>query len=55
VHFEAGDADEKPRAGEYWLFMVLAEHVADVLAQKAFDALAEFLDAVGFFLSESWL
>lgn len=46
MHFEAGNADEKARAAESFLGVVLADNVADVLAKEALDAFAEFLDAV---------
>ena len=46
MHFEAGHANEKARTAEFFLFVMLAKDVANVLAEKAFDALAEFLDAV---------
>ena len=47
VHLELGDADEEARAGELGLvLLVVAHHVADVLAQEALDALAELLDAI---------
>ena len=44
VHLELGGADEEPRTGEGGLvLLVVADHVADVLAQEALDALAELL------------
>ena len=46
MHFEAGDADEEAGAAEFFLFVMVAKDVADVLAEEAFDAFAEFLDAV---------
>jgi len=46
VHFEAGDANEEARAAEGIVFGVITENVANVLAEKTFDALAEFLDAI---------
>ena len=46
VHLEPGDAHEESRAGELVLELVRAQHVADVLAQEALDALAEFLHAI---------
>jgi len=46
VHFEAGDANEEARTAETFVFGVIAENVADVLAEKTFDALAKFLDAI---------
>jgi hypothetical protein len=50
VHLEAGQADHKARAHEVVFLVVGAQHVANVLAQKALDTLAEFLGAVGVFL-----
>jgi hypothetical protein len=46
MHFEAGGANEKARATEGIVFGVIAENVADVLAEKTFDALAKFLNAI---------
>src|SRR5690348_10589860 len=46
MHFKARGADEKARAAERVLFFVFAKDVADVLAQEALDAFAEFLHAV---------
>ena len=38
--------DEEARADELLVLVVIAQHVADVLAQEALDALPEFLDAI---------
>ena len=47
VHVQLGGAHQEPRAGEGLLvLLVVADHVADVLAQEAFDALAELLGAL---------
>ena len=46
VHLERRAVDEEPRADELVVHVVVAQHVADVLAQEALDALAEFLHAV---------
>ena len=44
VHVELGEPDEEPRPGEGLLvLLVVADHVAGVLAQEALDALAELL------------
>ena len=44
VHLEFGEADEEPRPGVLGLvLLVVADHVAHVLAHEALDALAEFL------------
>src|SRR5262249_34187172 len=52
VHLQRGDADEEARAPEPVRLAVLAQDVADVLAQEALDALAELLDPVGLLLGE---
>src|ERR1700674_4448700 len=41
MHFQPRDPDHEPRTVENALRVVVAQHVADVLAQKALDALAE--------------
>jgi len=46
MHFEAGGTDEKSAAAEGFMFGVIAENVADVLAEETFNALAKFLNAV---------
>ena len=46
MKLEAGHTNKKARPAECFLFVMLANDVANVLAQKAFDAFAEFLDAV---------
>src|SRR5215218_4307698 len=47
VHLQLGVADEHPRAGEAALVvLVVADDVADVLAQEALDALVELLHPV---------
>jgi len=46
MHFEAGGANEEARATEGIVFGVVAQNVADVLAEKTFDAFAKFLDAI---------
>ena len=47
VHLELGVADEQPRAGELVLvLLVIADHVADVLAEEALDAPVELLDPI---------
>ncbi len=45
--------NEKPRADELVVLVVVPQDVAHVLAQEALDALAEFLNAIGIFLSHS--
>src|SRR5438552_2846078 len=47
MHVEARDLDEEARPGERALLVVVvANHVAHVLAQEALDALVELLDAI---------
>src|SRR2546426_6338195 len=46
VHLQAGHADEESRADELVLGRVVAQDVADVLAQEALDALPELLDTL---------
>src|SRR5262249_4463289 len=50
VHLEAGDADKEARSGEAILLIVIAQHVAHVLAQEALDAFAKLLHPVDVFL-----
>src|ERR1035437_4044461 len=50
VHFQRGGIDQKARADEFVVLVVVAQNVADVLTEKTFDALAEFLHAVHVFL-----
>src|SRR5207249_9528844 len=51
VHLERRELDEEagPREGRLVL-LVIADHVADVLAQEALDALVELLDAIDLLL-----
>ena len=46
MHLQRGGVDQEARADELVVHVVVAQDVADVLAQEAFDALAEFLHAV---------
>ena len=46
VHFQGGDVDQETRADELVVHVVVAQDVANVLAQEALDALAELLHAV---------
>ena len=47
MHLEGGEPHEIARPGEAsFVLLVVAHHVADVLAEEAFDALVEFLDAL---------
>jgi hypothetical protein len=46
MHLETGNTNEEARARELFLLVVFAKNVANVLAEKAFDALSKLLDAV---------
>src|SRR5262245_22444071 len=46
MHLQGRDMDEEARAGEGLLLLMIAQHVADVLAEVAFDAFTELLDAI---------
>ena len=46
VHFKRGRMNQEARADEAIVEMMLAKDVTDVLAEKALDALPEFLHAV---------
>src|SRR5215510_4120591 len=50
MHFQSGDAHEKAWAAELFSLRMIAQHVADILAEKAFNAFPEFLDAIDFAL-----
>src|SRR5262249_17921655 len=43
MHLERGGVDQEPRPDELLVQLMLAQHVTDVLTQKALDALAELL------------
>src|SRR5260221_1967448 len=46
MHFERGDVHEKARPGEFIELVMLAQHVAHILAQETLDALADFLHTI---------
>src|SRR5258706_636265 len=46
MHLERGDMNEKTRADEAVELLVIPQNVADILTEKAFDALSEFLNTV---------
>src|SRR5262249_388301 len=46
VHLQRRRVDEEARADELAVLVVVAQHVADVLAQETLDALAELLHAL---------
>src|SRR5438132_8668747 len=54
VHFQRRQADEEARTGKERLVrLVIADHVADVLAKDALDALVELLAAIDVFLEHA--
>src|SRR5437879_677607 len=53
MHFKPSHSDKEARTAELFVFIVLAQNVADVLAKKALNALAEFLHPVNVFLLHS--
>ena len=46
MHFQRGGVNEEARADEFVVLVVVAQDVADVLAEETLDALAEFLHAI---------
>src|ERR1700720_3287506 len=46
MHLQACHADEETWASEFFFFLVVAEHMADVLAQETLYAFAEFLYSI---------
>src|SRR5260370_13384383 len=46
MHLKRSRTDEEARSAKLLLFAVLAQNVADILAEKALNALAKFLHAV---------
>ena len=46
MHLERGRADEEARSAKLFLLVVIAQDVADILAEEALDALAELLHAI---------
>jgi hypothetical protein len=46
MHLQRGGVDQDPRPDELLVLVVVAEHVADVLAEEALDALPELLHPV---------
>src|SRR5437899_12473208 len=53
MHLQRGDVNQKPRPNESLVHLVVAQHMADVLAKKAFDTFAEFLYTIDIFLLNS--
>src|SRR5579872_7001223 len=50
MHFQSRDANEKSRPAKLRLLIVVAQNVANVLAQETLDALPKFLNAIRIFL-----
>jgi len=46
MHLQRGDMNQKSRSDEFVVHLVVAQHVANVLAKKALDAFPELLDAI---------
>ena len=46
MHLQRGGVDEKARPDELVVLVMIAQDVADVLAEEALDALPELLHAV---------
>src|SRR5262245_8036089 len=53
VHLQGGQPDHEARPDEPILARLIPQHVADVLAQEAFDALAELLHAIHILLTHA--
>jgi hypothetical protein len=47
VHLELRGVNEQSRSDELLVQLMVPQHVTDVLAKKAFDALPKFLNAIG--------
>ncbi len=53
MHLQRGRVDQKARPDKAVVQTMIAQDVADILAEKTFDAFAEFLDAVDVLLPAS--
>src|SRR5205085_5693459 len=53
IHFESGHVDQKARADKLVVHAMIAQHVADVLAQKTLNAFAKLLNAIGILLGHA--
>jgi len=53
MHLEGGDVDQKARPINLIVQLMLAQHVANILAKETFDALSKFLDAVDVLLGHA--
>src|SRR5580692_4189796 len=50
MHLQRRGVDEESRTDEFIVHLVIAQNVADILAQETLDAFTEFLNAVDVFL-----
>jgi hypothetical protein len=50
MHLELRDVNEQAWPDELLVELMVAQHVTHVLAEKALDALSEFLNTVGIYL-----
>src|ERR1044071_9947620 len=46
MHLEGGGVHKKSRTDEFFVLLMVTQHVADILTQKALDALPEFLNPI---------
>src|SRR5262249_29368949 len=53
MHLQRGDMNQETWPDEFVVHLVIAQHVADVLTKKTFDALPEFLHAIDVLLLHS--
>ena len=53
MHLERGDVNKKARPDELVVLVMIAQHMADILAKKTLDAFPEFLDAIDVLLLPS--
>src|SRR5581483_308058 len=50
MHLKRCDMDQEPRANEFVMHLMIAQHVADVLTKKAFNAFTELLHTIDILL-----
>src|SRR5207247_8661251 len=50
MHLERSDVNQKARPNKLFVHLVVAQHMADVLAKKAFDTFTEFLYTIDILL-----
>src|SRR2546422_234423 len=53
MHFQRGDMDEKAGTDEFRMLVMIAQNMADILAEVALDTFAEFLNAIDILLSHA--